>query len=259
MGPVAPLLTRCSPYRRDRARLRIHRHGQPLRAAPGRQRRGAHCSKPRRRRSQRCAASSANTRATTRPAWCRASTPRPGSGQAVPVDEETAGLLDVCRAAACAQRRPFRHHLGGAAPRLGLSRRAGAGQRRSRGPAAADRLAAGAVRQRRRGAAAAPAWRSTSAASARSTPPTALRCCCARPAWPAAMSTWAATSPCSAHAVTAAAGAARIRHPRRDDALIDTLELGAGALATSGDYERYFEADGVAATAMCSTRAAAGP
>ena len=36
-----------------------------------------------------------------------------------------------------------------------------------------------------------------------------------------------------------------IRHPRRDDAMIDTLELGAGALATSGDYERYFEADGV--------------
>ena len=36
-----------------------------------------------------------------------------------------------------------------------------------------------------------------------------------------------------------------IRHPRRDDALIDTLELGAGALATSGDYERFFEADGV--------------
>jgi len=36
-----------------------------------------------------------------------------------------------------------------------------------------------------------------------------------------------------------------IRHPRRDCALVDTLELGAGALATSGDYERYFEAGGV--------------
>jgi len=36
-----------------------------------------------------------------------------------------------------------------------------------------------------------------------------------------------------------------IRHPRRDDALVDTLELGAGALATSGDYERYFEVDGI--------------
>jgi thiamine biosynthesis lipoprotein len=35
-----------------------------------------------------------------------------------------------------------------------------------------------------------------------------------------------------------------IRHPRRDDALLRTIELHAGALATSGDYERYFEVDG---------------
>ncbi|MBE0550742.1 MAG: FAD:protein FMN transferase [Rubrivivax sp.] len=36
-----------------------------------------------------------------------------------------------------------------------------------------------------------------------------------------------------------------IHHPRRADAMIETLELGMGALATSGDYERCFEADGV--------------
>lgn len=35
-----------------------------------------------------------------------------------------------------------------------------------------------------------------------------------------------------------------IRHPRRDDALIRTIELASGALATSGDYERFFEVDG---------------
>lgn len=35
-----------------------------------------------------------------------------------------------------------------------------------------------------------------------------------------------------------------IRHPRREDALIRTVELRAGALATSGDYERFFEVDG---------------
>lgn len=35
-----------------------------------------------------------------------------------------------------------------------------------------------------------------------------------------------------------------IRHPRRDGAILRTVELRAGALATSGDYERYFEAAG---------------
>ena len=36
-----------------------------------------------------------------------------------------------------------------------------------------------------------------------------------------------------------------IRHPRREDALIATLPVGAGGLATSGDYERFIEVDGV--------------
>lgn len=35
-----------------------------------------------------------------------------------------------------------------------------------------------------------------------------------------------------------------IQHPRRLDATIAGLELGSGALATSGDYERYIEVDG---------------
>src|SRR5436190_10661814 len=35
-----------------------------------------------------------------------------------------------------------------------------------------------------------------------------------------------------------------IRHPRRDDAVIGTVEMRAGAVATSGDYERYFEIGG---------------
>jgi thiamine biosynthesis lipoprotein len=35
-----------------------------------------------------------------------------------------------------------------------------------------------------------------------------------------------------------------IRHPRIDGAVIATIELSAGAIATSGDYERYFELDG---------------
>ncbi len=35
-----------------------------------------------------------------------------------------------------------------------------------------------------------------------------------------------------------------IRHPRRPGAMLRTLELRTGALATSGDYERFFEADG---------------
>jgi thiamine biosynthesis lipoprotein len=36
-----------------------------------------------------------------------------------------------------------------------------------------------------------------------------------------------------------------IRHPRRDDSLLASLPVSSGALATSGDYERYLEADGV--------------
>ena len=35
-----------------------------------------------------------------------------------------------------------------------------------------------------------------------------------------------------------------IQHPRHQDALIATLEMQDGAVVTSGDYERYFEADG---------------
>ncbi len=35
-----------------------------------------------------------------------------------------------------------------------------------------------------------------------------------------------------------------IKHPRERDAVIATIELGVGALATSGDYERYFEIEG---------------
>ena len=36
-----------------------------------------------------------------------------------------------------------------------------------------------------------------------------------------------------------------IRHPRRDDALVATLPVASGAIATSGDYERFMEVDGV--------------
>lgn len=35
-----------------------------------------------------------------------------------------------------------------------------------------------------------------------------------------------------------------IRHPRRDDAVTGSVEMRAGAVATSGDYERYFEIGG---------------
>ena len=35
-----------------------------------------------------------------------------------------------------------------------------------------------------------------------------------------------------------------IQHPRRPDAVMATLEVTQGAVATSGDYERYLEIDG---------------
>jgi thiamine biosynthesis lipoprotein len=36
-----------------------------------------------------------------------------------------------------------------------------------------------------------------------------------------------------------------IRHPRREGMLLATLPVTSGAIATSGDYERYVEVDGV--------------
>ena len=36
-----------------------------------------------------------------------------------------------------------------------------------------------------------------------------------------------------------------IRHPRREGALLATLPVASGAIATSGDYERFIEVDGV--------------
>jgi len=36
-----------------------------------------------------------------------------------------------------------------------------------------------------------------------------------------------------------------VRHPRRDDAAIATIPVSSGAIATSGDYERFVEVDGV--------------
>ena len=42
-----------------------------------------------------------------------------------------------------------------------------------------------------------------------------------------------------------AAWSVGIRHPRRADALVAKLPIASGALATSGDYERFIEVDGV--------------
>jgi thiamine biosynthesis lipoprotein len=36
-----------------------------------------------------------------------------------------------------------------------------------------------------------------------------------------------------------------IRHPRRDESVIATLPVSSGAIATSGDYERFIEVEGV--------------
>jgi thiamine biosynthesis lipoprotein len=36
-----------------------------------------------------------------------------------------------------------------------------------------------------------------------------------------------------------------IRHPRQDGAVLETVEIASGAVATSGDYERFMEVDGV--------------
>jgi thiamine biosynthesis lipoprotein len=36
-----------------------------------------------------------------------------------------------------------------------------------------------------------------------------------------------------------------VRHPRREGALLEALVIASGAVATSGDYERYIEVDGV--------------
>lgn len=61
-----------------------------------------------------------------------------------------------------------------------------------------------------------------------------------------------------AHAIVTAGGDSRIlgdrrgrpwtvgiRNPRRDDAVVTRIPLADEAISTSGDYERFFEADGV--------------
>ncbi len=49
-----------------------------------------------------------------------------------------------------------------------------------------------------------------------------------------------------------------IRHPRRDGELIASLDLLGGAIATSGDYERFMEVDGVRHCHILGPRTAIG-
>ena len=78
----------------------------------------------------------------------------------------------------------LRHHVGRAAPRLGLQAQAAAAARRRARSRRASRWSAGSRSSgtRRRFACRAPAWRSTSAASARSTRPIARRRSASKPA-----------------------------------------------------------------------------
>ena len=119
-----------------------------------------------------------------------------------------------------AERRTLRHHVGRAAPRVGFPARAAATPDAgdARGGARADRLAARRVGRRTRCACRAPAWRSTSAASARSTRPIAPRRSASSTASRTDSSIWAATSARSARSPTAAPWRVGIRHPRATDA-----------------------------------------
>ena len=95
----------------------------------------------------------------------------------VPVDAETAALLRYADQCHALSRRALRHHVGRAAPRVGLQARpAGAA---GRGPSSPppSRTSAGPTSSgtKRPYACRAPAWRSTSAASARNTRPIASR------------------------------------------------------------------------------------
>ena len=123
--------------------------------------------------------------------------------------------------------------------------------------ARADRLGARRVGRRARPAAACAAWRSISAASARSTPPIAWRRSAPSTASRTGSSISAAT--CASIGAPARRRAVARRHP--PSAHADARRSAAstcvdGAVATSGDYERFFEIDG-AATATSSTRAPA--
>ncbi len=162
----------------------------------------------------------------------------------VAIDAETSALLryaDQCHALSGG---PVRHHVRRAAPRVGLPARAAArsGRRADRRVARADRLAARAVERDAPCALPSPAWSSTSAASARNTRRIARRRSCRSAASRIALVNLGGD-------VRAIGGQANgtpwhigIRHPREPEpAVIASVDVTEGAIATSGDYERYFE------------------
>ncbi len=156
--------------------------------------------------------------------------------------------------------RALRHHVGRAAPRLGLQAR---DRRVFPTRARSTRCCRSSTGARSSGTSGrsvcrARAWRSTSAASARNTPPTASR----RSRIDAGI----------AHGFVNLAGDVRvwggrpdggpwrvgIRHPRVDDATIGGIDVGDGAVATSAATTSAPSSSTAAATATSSTPRPAG-
>ena len=167
-------------------------------------------------------------------------------GAPVAIDEETRGAARVRRRLLPQQRRPLRRDLRRAARAPGTSRRRACRRDAELAPLLA--LIGWDARRAHRHARCAcprPAWSSTSAASARSTRSIAPCAVLARARRASAMVNLAGDLAILGPQPDGVPWRVGIQHPRRADALIATLPVSSGALATSGDYERFIEVDGV--------------
>ena len=164
----------------------------------------------------------------------------------VAVDEETEMLVQVRARARADDGRPLRSDGRRSAPRLGLQERPRALGRGDRGAASARATPTPSRSATGRSFSARPGWRSTSAASARSTPSTGPRGFCASEGIRSAIVNFAGDVRTIGSRGDGRPWKVGVVDPHdRGRCRFAVRTLGDAGIATSGDYERGFVKDGV--------------